>query len=158
METVREWAGSVCCACVIGAMLSMVSPGGGSKRMFGTVITLMTMCVLFRPVSAARELALDIRNYSFDVSQYENSELESEMESSAKSVYASYLEENLRRVLDGAGIHCKSIAVMMDNSEDGRISIGQVEVIVKNEDVDLTEKVKELLRGYIGIEPVVTAR
>ena len=84
--------------------------------------------------------------------------LEEEVEQSAKSVYASYLEENLCRVLDGAGISYKSIAVTMDNSEDGCISIGQVEVIVQNKDVGKTERVKELLRGYIGFDPVVRAQ
>ena len=43
----------------------------------------------------------------------------------------------------------------MDNSEDGCISIGPVEVIVKNEDVDKSDRIKELLRDYIGFEPVV---
>ena len=104
------------------------------------------------------DLALDIKNYSFDESQYRNSELEAEVERGAKSVYAAYLEENLCRVLDGEGISFKSIEVIMDNSEDGCISIGQVEVIVKNEDVDKTDRIKELLRGCIGFEPVVRAQ
>ena len=158
MEYVREWAAAVSCACVIGSMLSMISPGGGSKRMLGMIITLMTMCILFRPLSSAMDLALDIKNYSFDESQYRNSELEAEVERGAKSVYAAYLEENLCRVLDGEGISFKSIEVIMDNSEDGCISIGQVEVIVKNEDVDKTDRIKELLRGCIGFEPVVRAQ
>ena len=49
----------------------------------------------------------------------------------------------------------------MDNSDDGCISIGQVEVIVKNEDaenVEIKKKIKERLRDYIGFEPVVTAQ
>ena len=161
MDIVREWATAVCCACVVGAMLSMVSPGGSSKKLIGMIITLMTMCIMFRPVSAARDLVLTIKNYSFSTENYENSMLEEEVEQSAKSVYASYLEENLCRVLDGAGISYKSIAVTMDNSEDGCISIGQVEVIVQNEDVDNpegTERIKELLRGYIGFDPAVTAQ
>lgn len=158
MDIVREWATAVCCACVVGAMLSMVSPGGSSKKLIGMIITLMTMCIMFRPVSAARDLVLTIKNYSFSTENYENSMLEEEVEQSAKSVYASYLEENLCRVLDGAGISYKSIAVTMDNSEDGCISIGQVEVIVQNEDVGKTERVKELLRGYIGFDPVVRAQ
>ena len=161
MDIVREWATAVCCACVVGAMLSMVSPGGSSKKLIGMIITLMTMCIMFRPVSAARDLVLTIKNYSFSTENYENSMLEEEVEQSAKSVYASYLEENLCRVLDGAGISYKSIAVTMDNSEDGCVSIGQVEVIVQNEDVDNpegTERIKELLRGYIGFDPAVTAQ
>ena len=158
MDIVREWATAVCCACVVGAMLSVVSPGGSSKKLIGMIITLMTMCIMFRPVSAARDLVLTIKNYSFSTENYENSMLEEEVEQSAKSVYASYLEENLCRVLDGAGISYKSIAVTMDNSEDGCISIGQVEVIVQNEDVGKTERVKELLRGYIGFDPVVRAQ
>ena len=95
-------------------MLSMVSPGGSSKRLTGMILTLMTLCVLFRPVAAAGEWALQLRNYSFDEAEVQNSALEAEVEQSAKSVYATYLAENLCRVLDGAGISYKSIDVTMD--------------------------------------------
>ena len=80
------------------------------------------------------------------------------MESGAKRVYAAYLKENLRRVLEGEGILCKSIDVSMDNSEDGCICIGQVEVIVKNEDVDRTDSIRELVKSCTGVEPVIITR
>ena len=161
LENVREWATAVACACVVSAILSMASPGGSGKKLLGMTLTLMTMCLLFRPFAAANDWAQRIRTYTFAAEEYENTELEAEVERSAKSVYAAYLEENLRRVLDGEGISYKSIAVMMDNSQDGCISIGQVEVIVKNEDaenVEIKKKIKERLRDYIGFEPVVTAQ
>lgn len=154
MESVREWAAAVCCACLLGAMLSMVFPSGSSKRLLGMIVSLMMLCVLLKPFKAVRDFSVGIRHYSFDAGQCENTEFETALESSAKNIYASYLEQNLRRVLDGANISYKSVAVTMDNSEDGCISIGQVEVIVKNEDVDL-DRIKELLRPYIGAEPVV---
>ena len=154
MQNVREWAAAVCCACLLGAMLSTVFPNGSSKRLLGMIVSLMMLCVLLRPLKAVRDFSLEMNQYTFDAGQYENAEWETGLESSAKSIYASYLENNLRRVLDGADISYKSVTVTMDNSEDGCISIGQVEVIVKNEDVD-KERIKELLRPYIGCEPVV---
>ncbi|MBQ9903059.1 MAG: stage III sporulation protein AF [Clostridia bacterium] len=154
MENVREWAGAVCCACLLSAMLSMVFPGGSSRRILGMLVSLMLLCVLLRPFMAVRNFTLGIKHHSFEAEQYENAGLEEELESSAKGIYASYLERNLERVLDGAGISYKSVSVTMDNSGDGCISIGQVEVILKNEDVN-REKVKELLRPYIGFEPEV---
>ncbi len=157
MENVREWAAAVSCACVIAAMLSMVFQEGSGRKMPGMIISLMVICVLLKPVISLKEVALNIKNYSFDVSQYENTELEAEVQQGAKSVYSSYLEQNLMRVLDGADISYESVEVRMDNSEDGCISIGQVEVIVKNEDVDRTETIKRVLRGYIGFDPVVRA-
>lgn len=158
MQSVREWATALCCTCIIGAMLSMVSPSGSSKRLMGMILTLMTLCVLFRPVSAVKDFALNLKNYTFDEAEYRNTELEDEVERSAKDVYSSYMEENLRRVLDGEGISYKSVLVTMDNSADGCISIGQVEVIVKNEDDQNVDRIKELLRGYIGFEPAVNVR
>ena len=154
-QAIKEWAVAVCGTCIVGAMLSMLTPAGGSRRMLQMILTLMTLCVLFRPVSAAREWVLHIESYSFDREQYRNEELEAEVERSAKDVYASYLEENLSRVLDGEGIPYKMITVTMDNSDDGCISIGQVEVIVKNEDaenVEIKKKIKERLRDYIGFD------
>ena len=155
MDNIREWASAVCCACVLGAMLSMVFPDGSSKRLLGMIVSLMMLCVLLKPFTAARDFALDVKNYSFEAEQYENPVLEAEVESNAKSIYSSYLEQNLRRVLDGSNISYLRVEAIMDNSEDGCISIGQVEVIVKNEDVDKSDRIKELLRDYIGFEPVV---
>ena len=156
MESVREWAAAVCCACIVSAMLSMVFPGGSNKKLLGTVLSVMMMCIVFQPIVALRNLASELKDYSFDVMQYRNEELESEVEHGAKSVYSSYLAQNLRRVLDGAEISYQSVEVIMDKSADGCISIGQVEVIVKNEDVDNAKRIKALLRDYIGFEPVVT--
>ena len=154
MQNVREWAGAVCCACLVGAMLSMVFPSGSSKRLFGMILSLMMLCVLLKPLRAAKDFTLGLGQYSFSAEAYENPAFNDELESRAKDVYSSYLEQNLRRVLDGANISYKSVTVTMDNSGDGRISIGQVEVIVKNEDVE-TERIKDLLRPYIGSEPIV---
>lgn len=157
MDHVKEWATAVSCACLLGAMLSMAFPNGSSKRILGIIISLMAMCIMFKPMASLADRMADLKSYSFDVSQYENSELNTEVQQEAKSIYSSYLEENIRRVLDGANISYQSVDVMMDISADGCISIGQVEVIVKNEDVDMTDRIKELLRGYIGFEPAVRA-
>ncbi len=158
MQSLQEWAFAVCCTCVIGAMLTMVAPTGSSRRLFSMIVTLMTLCVLFRSFSAARDWTRRVTQYTFEESALENPALEAEVESGAKRVYAAYLKENLRRVLEGEGILCKSIDVSMDNSEDGCICIGQVEVIVKNEDVDRTDSIRELVKSCTGVEPVIITR
>ncbi len=156
MDTVREWAYSLCCVCVIGGILSMLSPEGGSKKSLGMIISLMALLVAFRPLASLRELPPKLMNHASDASRYENPALEEEVRNRAERVYSSYLRQNLSRVLDGAGINYKCVNVQMDKSADGCISIGQVEVIVQNEDVDQSDRIKRLLRDYIGFDPAVT--
>ena len=155
MDGVREWAAALCCACMIGAMISLINPNGSCKRTQGMIISLLTLCVLLRPYKAVMGFAVNLRDYSFRREEYENPELEEALTENAKDVYSSYLRDNLQRILDGAGIAYKNVNVIMDNSENGCISIGQVEVIIKEEDVDNSDRIKELLRPYIGYEPTV---
>lgn len=155
LEGVRSWALTVCCACVLGALMAMLFPESSSKKLLNMIISLMILCVIFKPLGSLGKWVMNWEQRSFSAAQYENSELEDEVVSSAQQIYASYLEENLRRVLDGCGISYESIVVNMDNSDDGCISIGQVEVIVKNEDEAQSEQIKQLLLPYIGAEPVV---
>ena len=104
MEAVREWAYSLCCVCVLGAILSMLTPSGGEKKNMGMIISMIVLLTVFRPVIALRELAPKLKAYSLDISSSENQALEEEVFSSAGKVYSSYLRENLERVLDGSGI------------------------------------------------------
>ena len=157
MDSVREWAAAVCCSCMLGAMLSLISPGGSVKRHLSTVISLMTVCVLLRPFLSWSEWFSELGRFSFEPSVSENQTLEEEITRNAEGIYASYLKENIGRLLDGEGISYKSIEVMMDNSQDGCISIERVEVIIKNEDVDKSYRIKRLLRDTLGFEPTVTA-
>ena len=154
MDTVTEWAGSLCCVCVLCAILSMISPAGQKNKNVEMIISLLVLVVAFRPIIALRDLAPKLKSYT--VSPQENETLEEEVLSNAGSVYSSYLRENLERVLNVAGIKYKSVYVRMDKNEDGCISIGQVEVIVKNEDVNQADRIKRLLRDYIGFEPTVS--
>lgn len=161
IEGVRSWALTVCSACVLGALLTMLFPADSSKKLLNMIISMMILCVIFKPLSSLGKFAMDLDKHKFSASQYENSQLkklEDEVESNAKRIYSSYIEENLRRVLDGSRISYESIVVNMDNSDDGCISIGQVEVIVKNEDEAQSEQIKQLLMPYIGAEPVVKIR
>lgn len=157
MESVRSWALAVCSMCVMGAMLSMIFPKNNSGKLLQMILSVMILCVVFQPIRSLGKLMLKLDNLSFDETVFTNQALEDEIQDSAKSVYAGYLEENLKRVLDGSGISYERIAVMMDNSDDGCISIGQVEVIVKNEEKANEEAIKKILRNYIGFEPVVRA-
>lgn len=157
-DSVRSWALTVCCACVLGALFAMLFPDSSSKKLLNMIISMMILCVILKPLGSLGKWVMNLDRHPFRVSQYENPELENEVESSAKRIYASYMEENLRRVLDGCGISYESVVVNMDNSDDGCISIGQVEVIVKNEDEAQRERIKQLLLPYIGMEPVVKIR
>lgn len=157
LESVRSWALTVCCACVLGALFAMLFPESSSKKLLNMMISLMIVCVMFQPMSDVAKWVVHWEPASFSASSYRNDALEYEVESSAKRIYAAYLEQNLERILDGSGISYERIVVTMDNSDDGCISIGQVEVMVKEKDEAQCEQIKRLLLPYTGKEPVVTS-
>lgn len=156
LDSVRSWALTICFACVLGSVLSMIFPENSSKKILNMVISMIILCVIFKPIASIGKFVLKLDESSFEVSQYENSELESQITSDAEKIYSSYLSENLGRILTENNISYENIIINMDTSDNNCISIGQVEVIVKSEDVSQTEKIKKLLRDYLGKEPLVT--
>lgn len=157
MDSVRSWALTICFACVLGSIFAMIFPENSSKKMLNMIISMMILCVIFKPIASLGEFVFKLDESSFEASQYENSELENQIASDAEKIYSSYLTENLGRILTENNINYENIIINMDTCEDYSISIGQVEVIVKSEDVGHTEQIKKLLRDYLGTEPLVTA-
>lgn len=152
MDSMRSWALAICFACVLGSILSMVFPDGSSKKLLNMIVSMMILCVIFKPVSSLGKFMMKLDESVFEVSQYENSELNNEMASNAQNIYASYLRENLQQALDENNISYENITINMDTLEDYSISIGQVEVVVKNEDVGQAEKIKSVLKDYVGAD------
>ena len=155
LESVRAWTLSVCVVCVAGAMLSMLFPEASFKKTLRLVLSMMILCTVFRPLASLGTWLSDMETRQWDVRLYENQALENEVQRNAKSLYAAYLEDNMRRLLDSDSISYERIIVTMDNSDDGCISMGQVEVIVKKEDEAQREKIKRILRNTFGVEPIV---
>lgn len=156
MDSVRSWALTICFACVLGSIFAMIFPENSSKKLLNMIISMMILCVIFKPIASLGEFVLQLDESSFEVSEYENSELEDQIASDAEKIYSSYLRENLERILNENNINYENIVINMDTSENYSISIGQVEVVVKSEDVVQAEKIKNLLYDYIGKEPLVT--
>lgn len=157
MDSVRSWALTICFACVLGSIFAMIFPENSSKKILNMIISMMILCVIFKPIASLGEFVFKLDESSFEASQYENSELDNQIASDAEKIYSSYLTENLGRILTENNINYENIVINMDTSEDYSISIGQVEVIVKSEDVGQTEQIKKLLHDYLGTEPLVTA-
>ena len=155
LESVRAWTLSVCVVCVAGAMLSMLFPEASFKKTLRLVLSMMILCTVFRPLVSLGTWLSDMETRQWDVRLYENQALEDEVQRNAKSLYAAYIEETIRRLLDSDSISYERIIVTMDNSDDGCISMGQVEVIVKKEDEAQREKIKRILRNTFGVEPIV---
>lgn len=156
MDSVRSWALTICFACVLGSIFAMIFPENSSKKILNMIISMMILCVIFKPIASLGEFVFKLDESSFETSQYENPELENQIASDAEKIYSSYISENLGRILTENNINYENIIINMDTSENYSISIGQVEVIVKSEDVGQTEKIKKLLYNYIGTEPLVT--
>ncbi len=152
----RSWALAICFACVLGSILSMFFPDGSSKKLLNMIVSMMILCVIFKPISSLGKFMMRLDESAFEVSEYENSELNDQIATNAENIYASYLSENLRRVLDENNISYENITITMDTLEDYSISIGQVEVVVKNEDVVQSEKIKSVLKNYVGADTPIT--
>lgn len=151
MDTMRSWAMAICFACVLGSILTMFFPDGSSKKLLNMIVSMMILCVIFKPISSLGKFIMRLDESAFEVSKYENYELNNQIAANTKSIYGSYLSDNIQRVLDENNISYENVTVTMDTLEDYSISIGQVEVIVKNEDVGQAEKIKSLLKDYVGV-------
>ena len=79
-ESVRVWTLSVCVVCVAGAMLSMLFPEAGFKKLLHLIVSMMILCTVFRPLTSLGQWLAEVETRQWDVQLYENQALEDEIQ------------------------------------------------------------------------------
>jgi hypothetical protein len=148
METVKNWAFSICCASIAGGILNMLLPKGGAQATYKTVFCVFFLCVMIAPLSDMNFRVFDILEPKIIEEDSENIFSNSSMEYLENEIVAS-----VKEILKDENIICEDISVKVNISENGSINITKFTLTLDNSESadNLAEKIGRIL----GINPEI---
>ena len=152
METVRNWAFSICCASVIGGILNLILPKNDLQKTFKTVFCVFFLCIILSPLSE-----IDFNKIPF--SNFNSEKFENEFAENDFNLFsAEYIENELilsaEKILEEEQLIAEDIIAKVNISEEGNINIDEFVLILK--DFEKAHLVSEKIYLETGIEPKIS--
>ena len=151
MDTVRNWAFSICCASLVGGILNFLLPKNDLQKTFKTVFCVFLLCIILTPIS---EINLNKISFSgFETENFENEFTENDF----TLFSAEYIENELilsaKRILEEEQLIAEDIIAKVNISEEGNININEFVLIFKK--TEKSDSVAERIHSETGIEPEI---
>lgn len=138
MDFIKQWTFCVCTTLLVSLILTILSPKGGMKRFYKTVISVFIFISFLYPFNG---LSFD------DVKIFEKESFSSE-ELLMNEPYENMIKSRIKSVLDANGITGSDINASVE-IRDNEINVKSVQIAVSSE-YDL-ENVKNIIFDNLGI-------
>ncbi|MBQ8784375.1 MAG: stage III sporulation protein AF [Clostridia bacterium] len=147
METIRLWVTGLASAAVIGAVVLVLTPGGGAEKAVKTIVSVFLISSMLLPFVKGAELSLDTElPDEEEVIQNENGISEAMAEQ-----FEVKLRETIENILSQKGIHTRSVSIDIKTNGD-EISVEKVTVVIKKESANNLASAKEILENELQIK------
>lgn len=128
MESLRQWAVTVCAAAVVCTLLRHLFPDNRLGTQGKMLLPCVFLCVLLSPIS---EGFSNVKLPDFTAESIPNTgELTARMHQQLTAQVNDTLLQMVNQALEGYGWSAKKVVTDMDIAEDGSISIGQITLYV----------------------------
>lgn len=147
MDEIKSWAFSVCAAAVVGGIVVMLSPRGGTGKTVKTAVSLFLLCVMLRPFMSGymNRLSLD-------------SAAESRIgtgDCSAAEYTVGSMKDALRektdKILSDNGVKNSRTDIEISIDGDNNMSIDRVAIYAPEQYAEELERAKEEIYSQLGI-------
>ncbi len=128
MDALREWAVALCAAAVLCAAAGIIAPEEKSGKGLRIILASVMLCAVVIPLG--RMTGCEFRYDSHDAEYVPDKRLCETIEQQTADAVSGRVEELISGCLDELSVEAEDIAVDMDISDDGCISIGQVTITV----------------------------
>jgi len=153
MEQIKEWAVNVCITLIATGVFSMLIPQGSMEKVMRFGVSTFFLCCLILPFW----VGMPSFDWETEVSaSIRTEELEEGMEEQMKELSRYNIEQVIDRLLSQEEIQAEKIEADIHISEENRVFINSVTVVLAAEQKDKMSKVKEQIKEQLGIEPKVT--
>ena len=153
MEQIKEWAVNVCITLIATGVFSMLIPQGSMEKVMRFGVSTFFLCCLILPFL----FGMPLFDWETEVSaSIRTEELEEGMEEQMKELSRYNIEQVINRLLSQEEIQAEKIEADIHISEENRVFINSVTVVLAAEQKDKMSKVKEQIKEQLGIEPKVT--
>ncbi|HEX3027597.1 MAG TPA: stage III sporulation protein AF [Clostridia bacterium] len=150
MEAVRSWAVAVCLAALAAGMAGVVAPGGNLEKSYKFAVSLFFLCCLLTPLFGLKKIDLNLNLTQTAVSQtYDISDTVKDQE---KQVAEDEISQTVRNYCVQQGVTPKSVKTTLIKQKDGKFSVGNVTVIVKQADAKQKNKLISFVKKELGLD------
>lgn len=130
----------------------MLTPDGGTQKIFKVTIAAFFLCCLLAPFFFGHiDLNFDTSTAGAQFESYQD-DLQRTVQQQMKQSSESAVRQTLFSYLTAQKINVKEIEVKMDTREDTSIEMNQVTVVLDNADRAQADKIKELLSTQFSID------
>ncbi|MBE6759970.1 MAG: hypothetical protein E7554_07770 [Ruminococcaceae bacterium] len=157
MDGLREWAIALCAAAVLCAAAEMIAPSDKNGKGIRVIAAGVMLCAVILPLSRMdcsgfRDITLGAEAFEPDTRLC--AAIEQQTADAVSGTVESLVSDCLRRL----GVEWEDISVVMDISEDGCISIGQITVRTAAGQTVSQEETESELYSRLGLSAeVITA-
>ena len=155
METIKEWAFTVCITMVGAALFSMLVPKGSMKKTVQFTISLFFLVSIVSPLIQS-PLTLDFESL---LGSYDNQSVQANVENTAneqiKSLAAKKTEDVVLEKLKEKNVQPEKIAVNVNINEDGSICINDISIFLYKENAQEQKNLQTFIESELEIETQV---
>lgn len=157
MQWLREWGLAVCTVSVFGAGITLLSPEDRYEKLLNMCVSLFLLVAVITPMTKLDSCCFDEISSAEVEYEYNSGELEHCIEEQTCKYLASTARTLIEAHLAEKGISAEEISVVMDSSENGSISIGQVTIMLGCDDTVSCEAVRQDITNLLGSDNVQVA-
>lgn len=153
MDTIREWAASICITLVATSIFSMLIPHGGMEKVMKFAVSAFFISCLLSPFWSG----LPSLGWEAEAAiQTDYSSISSQLNEQVVRLSEANLRRVISDILDEKGIEAEKITPQVHILDDGSISITKVVVELAGDENKNVQSVQELLEQETGLETEVT--
>ncbi len=151
MDTIRNWAFSICCASLAGGILNFLLPKNDLQKTFKTVFCVFFLSIILSPLS---EINFSKISFSgFEAEDFENEFAENDFNLFSVEYIENELISSTKRILEDEQLIAEDITAKVNISEEGNININEFVLILKKS--EKADSVAEKIYLETGIEPEI---
>lgn len=156
MEFFKQWAISICACGIIGTIFSMIAPKGSMEKILNLVIAVFIFTSILTPF-----LKMDKIDFDFSGSSASNEETLQDMVEKSNEISLTSAELSVQKVvsdfLNSNDFPDAKVAVEMENDDEKNVSIKKIEILLPEEKLSQTNKVKLLVESEFKANVEVNA-
>lgn len=147
MDTVRQWALTVCVCAVVGAIVCMLSPKGTMGKSVKVSVSLFMLIALLSPFTKG----IDFSDFVVEPLPENNS---SDISETITEEMTIALETKITEILARYGIKAESIDIDISIDSENNMTVERLKIFVSDTDSEALENARRAVKDEIGADVI----
>ena len=148
MDVIKQWALGITVSAIVGAVILVLSPQGGTEKIVRTAVSLFLMCAILTPFMSGIDVDSILDGVELNTQQADTSEISETLAEQTKAA----INEKIDEILSENGIKADSVNIDISIDEENNMTVNSVAITAKSEYSDKFSAVQDEIKSQLGIE------